>query len=233
LAAPPLAAEVLLKEVVPMSNGDLRSGGPAPLRPVPGYGALAGPAPEAVSSLRTLYMWFAILTGVGIIPCLNCLTFIPQIVIGCILLYKLWTVIQDGYARTTPGVAVGFCFIPIFNFYWIFVAYHGLGQDLNRYLRDAGIRAQPVGALPLFYCIIVVASIPVGIVTFILNMALPFLGTLLVQLPWSIVVAVVAILMMKQLTDVAAAILQHKLDAQFIAPVPPPLENVPPAAGQV
>ena len=37
--------------------------------------------------------------------------------------------IQDGYARTTPGLAVGLMFIPVFNIYWQFVALKGLAED--------------------------------------------------------------------------------------------------------
>ena len=31
--------------------------------------------------------------------------------------YQAWSAIQDGHARTSPGRAVGFVFIPLFNFY--------------------------------------------------------------------------------------------------------------------
>jgi len=51
-----------------------------------------------------------------------------------VVLYKFWQVIQDGHARTIPGKAVGFLFIPIFSYYWLFVAYFGLAMDLNRYI---------------------------------------------------------------------------------------------------
>ena len=37
-----------------------------------------------------------------------------------------------GGARTSPGKAVGFMFIPFFSLYWIFVCYHGWAQDWNR-----------------------------------------------------------------------------------------------------
>jgi len=49
-------------------------------------------------------------------------------------LHKCWQVVQDGYARTTPGQAIGFLFIPFFNLYWQFVALHGLTKDMNAYL---------------------------------------------------------------------------------------------------
>jgi hypothetical protein len=52
----------------------------------------------------------------------------------CVLLYKAWASIQDGEARTTPGRALAFCFVPLFNLYWIFPAYYGFAVDYNRYL---------------------------------------------------------------------------------------------------
>lgn len=61
-----------------------------------------------------------------------------------ILVYRLWYAIQPGHPRSTPGKAVGFLFIPIFNLYWIFQAYYGWAQDYNRYVRNAGIALPPV-----------------------------------------------------------------------------------------
>ena len=49
------------------------------------------------------------------------------------LIYKAWASIQDGQARTTPGKAVGFLFIPFFNLYWIFQVFHGFAVDYNRF----------------------------------------------------------------------------------------------------
>lgn len=69
-----------------------------------------------------------------------------------VLLYKSWAAIQDGHARTTPARAVGFLFIPFFNFYWAFQAYWGLSKDYNGYLKRHSVRA---GKLPewLFLCL--------------------------------------------------------------------------------
>jgi hypothetical protein len=56
-------------------------------------------------------------------------------ILKLILVYKLWNVIQDGYASTTPGKAIGFLFIPYFSIYWIIRVYYGLAQDLNEYIK--------------------------------------------------------------------------------------------------
>jgi hypothetical protein len=76
-----------------------------------------------------------------------------------VLLYKAWSVIQDGRPRTTPGQAIGFLFIPFFNLYWIFVAYRGLAEDLNRY----GQRIHPPARIAsegaaLAFCILFLCS---------------------------------------------------------------------------
>jgi hypothetical protein len=47
-------------------------------------------------------------------------------------LYRAWTCLQPGGAKTTPGKAVGFMFIPLFRIYWIFIAINGLPKDWNR-----------------------------------------------------------------------------------------------------
>jgi hypothetical protein len=55
-------------------------------------------------------------------------------VLQYILLYKFWKIIQDGFAKTTPGKAVGYSFIPFFNFYWLFIALGSLAGELNHYI---------------------------------------------------------------------------------------------------
>jgi hypothetical protein len=66
--------------------------------------------------------------------CVFEIPFFVGMVLQYILVYKFWQVIQDGFARTTPGKAVGFLFIPFFNFYWWFVAFFGLSKDQNAYI---------------------------------------------------------------------------------------------------
>jgi hypothetical protein len=60
---------------------------------------------------------------------LTMLSFIPFY----INVYRAWYCIQPGgFARSTPGKAIGFLFIPFFNFYWLFQAFKGLASDWNR-----------------------------------------------------------------------------------------------------
>jgi len=55
-----------------------------------------------------------------------------------VLLYQVWRYIIEESRRhdlrpsiDSPGKAVGFCFIPIYNIYWIFMAYGKLPNDFN------------------------------------------------------------------------------------------------------
>ncbi len=80
-------------------------------------------------------------------------------VFGYILLYKAWQAIQDGQPRTTPGKAVGFLFIPFFNFYWMFMAYWGYAKDFNTYIASKGLSlAQLPEKLYLAFPIVVLCS---------------------------------------------------------------------------
>lgn len=58
--------------------------------------------------------------------------YIVGIILGLIYLYRAWFILQPGGAKTTPGKAVGFLFIPLYSLYWIFVAYGSWATDWNR-----------------------------------------------------------------------------------------------------
>jgi hypothetical protein len=155
-------------------------------------------------SLRTLWLWFAWLIGIGTPLSFVCIGFpavIAAAVLQYILLYRFWTVIQDGNARTTPGVAVGFCFIPFFNFYWLYVAWVGLAKDMNAYCSARNIQTPEVSeSLALWWYILSL----VGVLSII-----PYVG-LFVGIPVSIANLVIVIIFTKQLVGSATAILNAK-----------------------
>jgi len=88
--------------------------------------------------------------------------FLPSIVLleifECILLYKCWKALPGAYRKTSPGRAVGFLFIPVYNFYWYFCTYKWLaegffelGQDRNhRDIKDLSGLAISFAVLSLF-----------------------------------------------------------------------------------
>ena len=80
---------------------------------------------------------------------------IPVAVFGSLILYRGWSAVQDGSAQTTPGKAVGFCFIPFFNLYWNFVAHVGLMKEFNRLAEARGRPDQKVNeGLALTYSVL-------------------------------------------------------------------------------
>jgi len=128
-------------------------------------------------------------------------------VMWCIFLHKIWKSIQDGHARTTPGKAVGFLFIPFFNIYWQFVAIHGFALDYNAYADRYNLQSKrlPVGLFltsPILVCCSIV----------------PYLGTLA-----SLANMVLMILIVNYAADAVNAI-----PAAGAAPVP--AQPQPPAA---
>ena len=48
-----------------------------------------------------------------------------------IYLYRAWKCLQPGGATVSPGAAIGFLFIPVFNLYWLFKAIGGLPKQWN------------------------------------------------------------------------------------------------------
>ena len=79
------------------------------------------------------------------------------------LIYKLWSAIEQGNVRTTPGKAVGFMFIPFFNLYWMFQVYWGWAVDYNNYCDERGINGPKMApGLPMAYCICTLTRGPVA-----------------------------------------------------------------------
>jgi len=89
------------------------------------------------------------------------------------LVYKMWAAIQDGHARTTPGKALGFCFIPFFNFYWVFQAFPGFARDYNTLVDRYSLRIPklPVGLFMAYAVLCLLALIPLlGILAALANL---------------------------------------------------------------
>jgi hypothetical protein len=94
-------------------------------------------------------------------------------VYGYLILYRSWHVLQPGGARTTPGQAVGFMFIPVFNIYWIFNAYVGWSTDWNRIRRSyPNLQSAPTASggmcIAAFVCMFTLILSPVGIILFLI-----------------------------------------------------------------
>ncbi len=175
---------------------------PAPLAPVPTYQQtynpqLLKPAAQRIKEFQDMFTawWILMLCGTVLavifigIPAL-----IAAAVIAYILLYRYWEVIQDGYARTTPGKAIGFMFIPFFNFYWFFEVYGGLSKDMNAYMNRYGILAERLDeGLALAFCILLCCSV------------IPYVNFLT-----GITAGIIFIILMSKWKNAASAILAHQ-----------------------
>jgi hypothetical protein len=104
-------------------------------------------------SFQILWVWLVWMNVIGAISAfLNSETFsriglglsIVSAIIQCVLLYRFWAVIQDGKPRTTPGYAVGLCFIPIFHIYWTYIAYVCLAENINSYCNERNLNSPRV-----------------------------------------------------------------------------------------
>lgn len=51
-----------------------------------------------------------------------------------IQIYRMWDTINDGHSRTTPGKAIGFLLIPVFNIFWVFNIWGGFPTDYNAFV---------------------------------------------------------------------------------------------------
>ncbi len=148
-------------------------------------------------SFKTLWLWFTLLSAIGdslLIIYIGIPLAIAGYVLLCILLYRFWAIIQDGKPRTTPGKAVGFLFIPFFNFYWAYIAWVELSKDINAYCRQRNIDAPQVneGLALTWFILFLLGVIPfVGIFAGIANL-------------------IVMIILARQLATSAAAIVSAK-----------------------
>ena len=125
----------------------------------------------------------------------GCLLCIAGVVFFAMLLFQLWKLIPPDIARTTPAMAVGLVFIPFFNFYWIFVAYKGLGEDMNKLLLRRGIPYRINESLGLTACILILCC------------CIPYLG-ILFSLPGLIVM----IFFIKSVKNGAITMLEQEIN---------------------
>lgn len=101
-------------------------------------------------------LFVALLGFLAIAPFVFTLLILPLVVI-----YKMWASIRDGnHARTTPGKAIGFLFIPFFNFYWLFQVWGGFPTDYNKYIERHRLNIPSLGSgIYTAYPVLIVLSV--------------------------------------------------------------------------
>ena len=67
-----------------------------------------------------------------------------------VFIYYFWKSIPKRFARTTPGKAMGFLFIPFFNLYWYFVAFLCGSEDIDKALADYARQGRNRGERPSY-----------------------------------------------------------------------------------
>ena len=107
------------------------------------------------------FMWFSpllSLTIFGVIQFLAVSTATTLVVV-----WQMWSSIQDGRARTTPGQAIGYLFIPFYNLYWIFQVWSGFPKDFNNYVKRYQLPVSQLssGVYEAYPILMVMSVIPV------------------------------------------------------------------------
>lgn len=127
------------------------------------------------------FVWYQEQPGLGIqliaiLGILGCVQFlIVQMIYTFVILWKMWSSIQDEQARTTPGKAIGFLFIPFFNVYWIFQVWGGFPRDYNNYVDRRGLAVPHLssGIFTTYPVLILLTAIPfLGMVVALVNVFL-------------------------------------------------------------
>lgn len=65
-----------------------------------------------------------------------------SVLIELLLFYKMWAAIKDSHASITPGKAVGFLLIPVFNIYWALCMIIGFAEDYNSFIHRRSIKTK-------------------------------------------------------------------------------------------
>jgi len=90
--------------------------------------------------------------------------FVLAIVFVSILHYQCWKALPERYRATTPGKAVGYLFIPIYNFYWAFISWPKLAEGIVQWQKSLGKTAlADARSLAITYAVIFVCSIVVSL----------------------------------------------------------------------
>jgi|WetSurMetagenome_2_1015567.scaffolds.fasta_scaffold17166_6 hypothetical protein len=173
-------------------------------------------ANHQIKELNSLFMWSWICLILSVFT--SGLGFTATMVLWYIILYKCWKLIQDGDTRITPKKAVGFLFIPFFQYYWNFIAYPGWAKSVNQYIQNRGY---PLEKLSLktttAMCILPVLSIILGI-TLIMEMGLAYteqnllliIVTLVIGVIMGIAYWILSIIVMKNFTQIAIQLILNK-----------------------
>ena len=161
-----------------LQHGAGRQAAPTPpLRPTPSIEGAVMPQVSPNRRRGSLQSWMRFYlislaitmctSGIGIVfPPAFLISLVSGICYGIAFYYftvKLWEEIPMDIARSTPKKAAGYSFIPIFNIYWNFVAFHGLTKDMNKTALRLGksevVNCEKVKGICFFWAVYSVVSV--------------------------------------------------------------------------
>lgn len=101
---------------------------------------------------------------------------VAALIVALVYLHRAWAALVWGRPQATPGKAIGFLFIPLFNLYWIFIAHWGLARDWNRIMASypdlaRAPRISPGVALACCICAISGIGAPAALVLWFVHYA--------------------------------------------------------------
>jgi hypothetical protein len=147
--------------------------------------SLAASKASQIHDIEQLFMWSWICLAGSIVT--GGLSTIGYIVLSSMLIHRFWSMIQDGYACTTPGKAVGFRFIPYYSLYWEFTAIGKLPDEVNAYIQRHQLSIAPASDKNAkLHC------------WFLLGNIVPFIGS-----PFGLVALIFEVLTLKDIKDIA------------------------------
>ena len=134
-----------------------------------------------------------------------------------VLVHKMWKIIPFNLSRTTPGKAVGFMIIPLYNFYWVFTAIWGWTVDYNNYMRERQSERLKVSeglglAISIFYGV-------VGPISMILSFAGQTLISLAMGAPVIVLFPIFIFQVCSKLNELPDEIKQNPPGASYQEPV--------------
>jgi predicted Zn finger-like uncharacterized protein len=120
------------------------------------------PTKAALSKVLFVYCWIGVRIIAGVLGALGLMMavqkgekstliavfaaadvfLIGSLAIEYMLFYKMWAAIGDSQASISPGKAVGFLFIPVFNLYWALLMVTGFAEDYNSFILRRSIKAR-------------------------------------------------------------------------------------------
>lgn len=64
---------------------------------------------------------------------------ILPIIYTSIFHWKCWSAVPETFRATSPGKAIGYLFIPFFNFYWAFITWPKLAEGVETWRKNVGL----------------------------------------------------------------------------------------------